>query len=171
MASLKVGDIIIATGMRVRARESADENGIAPAGLKPVIYKIMQAGNDPHIGLYNSAGPVSGYDWHDFEGEVEDRCGYWVQLSSLIKHFDIQSQAAEITGDVFIRGRNLKGMNGKVLASADSGLVFLELDEDVGGCSADGLGKAGHCVAVPATAVNSSNNYKNLSDLEFEVFF
>jgi hypothetical protein len=168
MASIKIGDFIISTGMQVRARDSAQEVGIAPAGVTASVYKIMQGGNNPFIGLYTGGKPVYDYDWHDFEGEVEECSGHWVELNNLLKYFDIQSQNARITKDIYIRNRNLKGMVGKIVAIGE--LAFVELNEDVGGCSADGLGKAGHCVAVPVHAIESTSKYEDLSKLEFEAF-
>jgi len=166
MSSIKIGDVIIATGMKVRAKERAEKLGIAPKGLTPTILRIVQNGNNPNIGLLSTVGPVYDYDWHDFEGEVDEATGYWTQLSILLECFEIQDQGATITEDLIVNGRNLKGMTGTIVASGE--FVFVELSENVGGCSADGLGKAGHCVAVPAHALQATTTYRDLSNLEFE---
>lgn len=53
-----------------------------------------------------------------------------------------------ISKDMNFKGRNLKGMKCQFLIEVDSDTAFVELEEDVGGCSADGFGKTGHCVVV-----------------------
>ena len=53
--------------------------------------------------------------------------------------------------DFNFKKRNLKGMRCKVIHHNRShGQSFVEFDEDVGGGSADGLGKTGFCVALPS---------------------
>ena len=37
---------------------------------------------------------------------------------------------------------------------------FIELEEDVAGCSADGLGKTGHCVVVSAKDIKKTTTFK-----------
>jgi len=54
----------------------------------------------------------------------------------------------EIGGKLKHRGVDLEGKSCRMLAGLDDGTVFVEFKEDVNGCSADGLGKSGHCVAV-----------------------
>jgi hypothetical protein len=38
----------------------------------------------------------------------------------------------------------------RLLSKIDSKLAMVELEENVGGGGGDGLGKAGHCVLLPA---------------------
>lgn len=64
-------------------------------------------------------------------------------------------EKAEIKESYKFKNKNLKSLFGKVIKKA-SGYCFLELDENVGGGSADGLGKNGHCVAVPLEIVKIS---------------
>jgi hypothetical protein len=57
---------------------------------------------------------------------------------------------ALIKDEFVFRRKNLKGKVGNIISQLPgSQMLFVEFDEDLGGCSADGLGKAGHCVMIP----------------------
>jgi hypothetical protein len=55
-----------------------------------------------------------------------------------------------IGADFEFRNRNLVGMGCRVLQGieSDPDNVFVEFEEDVGGCCGDGLGKSGHCLLI-----------------------
>jgi len=55
----------------------------------------------------------------------------------------------------------LGGKPCRMLAGLDDGTVFVEFNEDVNGCSADGLGKAGHCVAVKTKILTKKKRVKH----------
>jgi len=59
-----------------------------------------------------------------------------------------------VNADVQHKKHSLKGMKCTLLRDIGHGeYSFVELEEDVGGGSADGLGKSGHCVLVPAESL------------------
>jgi len=168
MSNIIIGDVLLTTGMTVRANMYAEESEIAPEGLKPVIYRIAKEGHTAVIGLYHPHGKVRDYSWGDLDGEVEAHCGYWITLEGFLECFELPDCRAEVVADVIFKGRNLKGMKGKVVASGE--LMFVELEEDIGGCSADGLGKSGHCVALNPKEIKLGSNYRSLRSLDFEKF-
>jgi hypothetical protein len=55
-----------------------------------------------------------------------------------------------VGGEFYHRKKNLKGMRLRLLSKIDNKLAMVELEENVGGGGGDGLGKAGHCVLLPA---------------------
>ena len=151
MSSIKLGDVIIYVGMHVKATAKAEKHGLAPEGLMPHIEKVVQQHPEPQVLLYTGGDAVRNFEWHDDSGRYEERSCFYVNLSQLANCFGIPENDATVSGNVVHRGRNLKGMKGKVIAGnryKRDMYYFIELEEDVGGCSAYGLGKAGHCVAV-----------------------
>lgn len=115
----------------------------APSGLRVELYSLASNGK---IGLYSLDHKVGG--WNDLNGEVDDYRGWFIDASELEGIIERSDARYEINKSIVYRGKELKGMPCKVVASIEGHLVFVELDEHVDGCSADGLGKAGHCVAV-----------------------
>jgi len=114
----------------------------APAGLRVQIMFIR----DGSAGLYSPDQRVD--HWSDLDGEVDDNRGWWIgrrELERCIKEFGDQY---EIASQLKHRGVELEGMPCRSLAGLEDGSIFVEFDEDVNGCSADGLGKSGYCVAV-----------------------
>lgn len=165
MEGVKFGEMILRVGMTVRAKQLAEDDGVAPKGVTPVIFKIIEGHSKyPVIALYHKPFRIEGYDWTDLDGDVESRRGYWIELADLFKYFDLPDAKVEIAKDVYIKNRNLKGMCGVVVASGE--FLFLELEENVGGCSADGHGKAGHCVAVPHDAIKMAERFVDCSKIE-----
>ena len=82
------------------------------------------------------------------DGEVNEYRGWWIPADRLSYCIEENSGQFEIGSDIDHKGVQLKGKPCKILASMGDGSVFVEFEEDVNGCSADGLGKAGRCVAV-----------------------
>lgn len=79
------------------------------------------------------------------------RQGLWQDSRFLLNFFEPVQQDKVVVKDFNFKKRNLKGMRCKVLHHNRShGQSFVEFDEDVGGGSADGLGKTGFCVALPS---------------------
>ena len=67
----------------------------------------------------------------------------------------------EVSSKLENRGVDLKGRSCRMLAGFEDGTVFVEFEEDVNGCSADGLGKAGHCVAVNTKVLTKKKREKH----------
>lgn len=164
---LKEG-IIIKTGMRVRLNAFAESEGIAPEGTTPVVYKIQRGHNGEHdvdqIALYNKDYKIDG--WHDLDGQVDSRRGKWFNATELGQYIDLPDEKMVIDKNMNFKGRNLKGMKCQFLIEVDPGTVFVELEEDIGGCSADGFGKAGRCIAVNKKMLKSCKKKSKLEQKE-----
>lgn len=92
-------------------------------------------------------------NWGDGEGATEPGYGMVIQSANFMTYFTNKPyKRLVIAEDIEFKGRNLKGMSGKPLSKIGKEM-FVELDEDVGGCSCDGTGKRGHCVLVPRNAL------------------
>lgn len=142
--------VIIKTGMRVKLNRLAEEDGVAPEGCTPVVFKIKRGFNgefdEDMIALYNKDYKIDG--WGHLDEQVESKRGRWFTATELAKYIDISDVQMIIGKDLNFKGRNLKGMQCQILIEVDPNTVFVELGEDVGGCSADGFGKTGHCIVV-----------------------
>jgi hypothetical protein len=66
-----------------------------------------------------------------------------------------------VTAKLENRGVNLEGKPCHMLAGLEDGTVFVEFEEDVNGCSADGLGRAGYCVAVNTKVLTKKKRVKH----------
>jgi hypothetical protein len=99
--------------------------------------------------------------WGDLDGEVENRKGWWINKDNLAKCVSGWGGTYEVSVKLEHRGVNLKGKSCRMLAGLDDGTVFVEFEEDVNGCSADGLGKTGHCVAVNTKLLTKKKREKH----------
>lgn len=100
--------------------------------------------------------------WSDLDGAVERYKGWWVRtcdLGECIEETDCSG--FEVAVEFEHCGIKLKGKHCHILGTLDNGTVFVEFDEDVNGCSADGLGKSGHCVALKAKLLASRKRSKS----------
>ena len=118
-------------------------------GIVVQIYTIKN--KSTQIGLYSP--DVRLPHWHNLDGEVGENKGYWVSAEELGMCIQEGASNYEIAKPIEHRGVQLKGMPCKRLATLEDGSIFVEFEQDVNGCSADGLGKAGHCVAVNTSAL------------------
>jgi len=114
---------------------------------------------DGSIGLYSQDQLVD--QWSDLDGEVENRRGWWVNKERLEKCIEGWGGEYHVAGKLEHRGVDLKGKPCRMLAGLDDGTVFVEFEEDVNGCSADGLGKTGHCVAVNTKVLTKKKREKH----------
>jgi len=134
-------------GDTIELNHNAPDICNAPEGLKVEIYTIK--GPDA-IGLLSPYQQVP--EWHSLDGEFdEDGRGWWVtrsELHAIINTSKIESYRVVSEKPYMHKGIDLTGKTCKLLGHLDNGLVFVEFEEHICGCSADGLGKAGHCVAI-----------------------
>ena len=120
-----------------------------PVGHKVEIRYI----SSDTIGLYSE---VRLDNWSDLDGEVQERKGWWIPVSDLEKVIEEGSNSRfEICKPIKYRGVQLEGKTCRRLVSLEDGNIFVEFDEHVNGCSADGLGKTGYCVAVSRAALKA----------------
>ena len=117
------------------------------------------------VGLRNDSRQIDG--WGNLDGLVAPHTGVWIAIKDLSKYTEILENTIEITGDFTFKGKNLKGKKGKLLHENQStGETFIEFDEHIMGGAADGLGKAGHCAAVPIEKTSLSSG--KVVDCEYD---
>lgn len=98
------------------------------------------------LGIYSPNKLFS--EWGDLDGAVDHHRGWWISCANFAKCIRMDSGKYFVEKDFLSRGVQLKGLVCNILAHLENGSIFVEFEEDVNGCSADGLGKAGHCVAL-----------------------
>jgi len=132
----------------------------APAGLKVELrYIHREGGGNCNIGLYSRHKEVK--DWSDLDGEVPHRKGWWVRAANLEQCIDTSDVEYVVKKELRHRGTELKDKPCRWLATLEDGSIFVEFEEDVNGCSADGLGKAGYCVAIKSNALAKRKREKH----------
>lgn len=98
------------------------------------------------IGLYSPDSRIDG--WGDLDGDVSEYRGWWIRADELELCIEDSNIIYEVVKPLEYKGQDLKGKTCRILTYMRDGQAFVEFDEDVHGCSADGLGKSGHCIAV-----------------------
>jgi len=128
------------------------ESVVIPPGTY-IVASILKDGsnNTTHYGIVTKNQKII-QGWGDLSGMCTPGCGLWIPIKFLYKYF----AQPEFGTEVFIREefvfkkQNLKGKKCRLIGGLPrSNTVFVELGEFVDGCSADGLGKAGHCILIP----------------------
>jgi len=132
--------------LRNGSRLIAKKNyGPLPTGSRVTIKLINRNGDGPQIGIVSDPR-VEG--WHNLDGACKDGHGYWVEPRHISEFFKTTSSDCMVKANVSYKNKSLKGMECSVLHELPKSKVFVELAEDVGGASCDGLGKKGHCVVL-----------------------
>jgi len=154
-SSVKLNGRIYHKGDSITFNQQARGILYAPAGLTVKILFI----NGSSVGLYS---PHALDEWGDLDGEVDSQHGWWIDTNHLEQCVEGYYEGTyEISGKLEHRGVELGGKPCRMLAGLDDGTVFVEFNEDVNGCSADGLGKAGHCVAVKTKILTKKKRVKH----------
>jgi len=148
--SIKLNGRIFSRGDTITFNKHAQGICYGPNGLKILIHKIRTDGSGL-VGLYSPEQRID--SWSSLDGDVGDHRGYWLSVRDLEACIQEDDSMYEITKPIEHRGVQLKGLTCKQLGGLDDGSIFVEFDDDVNGCSADGLGKAGHCVAVSSDSL------------------
>ena len=146
--------ITFQVGAIVTLSNKGGEYGWGSTGEKMIIASIRFFSGEkdyPHIGIQcpypkdNSGGG----DWNDLDGICPPYQGRWFTLPEVLRFFNVPGKDRYVvTADLEVRGRNLKGMPCRVLCYSGNTSMFVEFEENVGGCGADGLGRKGHCLLV-----------------------
>ncbi len=125
----------IPVGERVRVSDFIDNNG------KSISFYLTTNNRHEQLG-----------DPDDFVGED----GWCIKVldRKLMTHFKKVERGNKgyIKDDYSFRGRNLKGMQCNIITKID-GNAFIEMSENIGGGSCDGIGKTGHCIIVPKNII------------------
>ena len=145
LRDLKVGD-------RVRNVRNLSYEGISILPGDYTIGSMLKDGKGGAITHYGIVSEMAFMDWGDLNGICPGGHGIWLSANFFIKNF-IHSEFGkkmQIGGEFIFKRRNLKGKNCMLISKLpNSRVAFVEFDEDIDGCSADGLGKAGRCALVP----------------------
>lgn len=161
--SISINGKKLCVGARMTAREDL---GRLKKGSEVVIRFIgRQNGGDLQIGLV-SIKPVDG--WHNLNGMCKDGYGYWIEPRHIKQTFNITESRHIVKANVSFKKKQLMGMECNILTNLPRSKVFVELAENVGGASCDGLGKKGHCVVLrkehigPMTEKNSKQKEREV---------
>jgi hypothetical protein len=152
---ISINNKIFTAGQKFVANKYAESNSYCNTGLVVSLECIKMDGGENLIGI-SSEKPVP--HWHDLEGRVSDKYGYWVRSKPFLQCFNIVGvQKMVVKGDVLHKQINLNGKKCKVLKNiiAPNGnkYSFVEMEENVNGGSADGLGKHGHCIILSTNSL------------------
>lgn len=146
MLSITVNGQVIRTGMLFKSVRSEFEGIPIGPGVQVTVVSIGSSS----IGVQADT-PLPG--WNDLNGEVPSNTGLWVNTTNFFSYYEEAGQhKIIIVKECSFDKSDLKGKTGKVLNQNPDGL-FVELEEEIGGISFDGLGKAGHCAFVPKDCV------------------
>lgn len=153
MSSVTVNGEIVRTGMLFESIRSEFEGILIGPGTKVTVVSV----GPRSIGVQANA-PIPG--WNDLNGEIPNNTGLWITTLNFFSYYKkVGHHKITIVKECSSGQSDLKGKTGKVLDNNCDGL-FVEFEEDIGGISFDGLGKAGHCAFIPkdcAEYINKSN--------------
>jgi len=115
------------------------------------------------IGVYS---PEERGNWHDLDEMTPNYHGLWFEEDEFDDLFQLERLRVVVVEKVLHRGKELIGRKGTYICPLDVSAsmmqswkiftpesFFIEMDDNVGGSGCDGLGKKGHCVLVPRSAV------------------
>lgn len=135
---------LVRVGSRLTLNRRGAEVSLGHEGdIAEVSDIIIQKGDSDRIFLTRDRGPHPAWSYNKIRMRTVDVVSYFNYLDGPIK-----KKQYYITKDVVLKKRNLKGLECKIITPLDSNNVFVEFEEDVGGCSCDSMGKRGHCIAV-----------------------
>ena len=88
--------------------------------------------------------------WHNLDGYLTKNIGYFIEECHLLHNFAPVASSMIVSKSFSFKRRDLKNMECKVVSSMPGNEEsIVEFKEDIGGCGADGLGKAGYCLVIP----------------------
>lgn len=147
--TIRVGDRCVVTGLGSAKFELGK-----PGSVFEVVYIKDDSGEDSTIGIKSDLPDPR---FHSLDGMVPNRHGYWVRGYMIKSGTQPFKTKMFIHSDFNFRKRNLKGMRCLVLAHVSSDHLLVEVEEDVGAGSGDGLGKKGRCLFVPKSKLKELN--------------
>ena len=140
-----IGNITVNVGDAFVITETGYRNGFGVSGSRLIVKCIIDRGT---IGMY-SKKKVNG--WHELDGRVEHGHGYYFTEHNFMDGSLKKESTRFIINEAFsFNNMDLTGKECVLLhTDKDTTVCFVELEENVGAGSADGLGKQGHCVMIP----------------------
>lgn len=148
--NIKNRPIRISVGSKLTLNRKGYTRELGKVGDVAKVVAITRSSHltDSKLSVVRLDGPHPG--WSNLSGDVPNGTGLYFYLENLIQCFDFTDLFGKvyISEDLIFKNRNLLNLNCKVLATLPNDDYFVEFEEDVGGCSCDGLGKKGRCIAV-----------------------
>lgn len=159
--SIKIGNAIITLGDTLTGTEKAAYDGHGNAGDTVTVHTIKERDSGSY--LVGVTSDIPNGNWSNLDGAVAAGHGFFFRRRDLLNYFvPIATGRMTIKNPYTFRKLDLEGMECDILAFLPDGeSVFVQFDKDVGGCASDGLGKAGHCLAVPKVILTKVNKPKN----------
>ncbi|MEA3296170.1 MAG: hypothetical protein U9Q27_03480 [Patescibacteria group bacterium] len=144
LEDLQIGMTFIIT------KEGEQKYGWGPEGSKAIIKAIkIDTFGKLIVGMYFEKPCNPAY--HSLNDLVEHGHGYWLTLMQLLSNssFRFLPENIILNPDIKLKEKNIGNKEGRILKHIfDTKYIMVELLDNVGGCSGDGIGKAGHCVIL-----------------------
>lgn len=122
--------------------------------------------------------------WGDLKGMCGDNHGFWISPGAVLTGIKIirthavqgdtpinssNGKVRYIKSELIFKRKSLIGKKCTIIRPfkrfSDSSSYFVEFEENIGGCSCDGLGKSGHCLPVNAKfLVKSPKTVENFKE-------
>ena len=154
MLNLTVGKVYIVT-------KRGEECGFGPERSKATIKIIDQ--DNLNVGLEFEIRNT--FKFHNLNGLSEDGKGYWVTMKEFdTKNFFVEEKKEKviIKNGTKLGVKDISNKYGKIIMTFSNGEnVMVELEENVGAYSGDGIGKAGHCIIVEKNNINFKKTEEN----------
>jgi len=141
-------------GQRLRATANSMEDGLCKTGEIVEILRLFEDEDGPQkVFMYSNTNYKGNDNWGSLNGTVTNGHGLKLGAKHLFRYFEVIDDKYVVANDFKYRGKNLKGMSCDLIANTDCGVLLVEFKENIGGGSADGLGKPGHCIPIPLTVL------------------
>jgi len=142
--AITINKIPLKVGDKFRITKNGEINGYGASGEIITIECIL---DNMTIGIYSD---FSHPNWSSMDGRVAQGHGLYVNKETLSENFERIGARYTISANYEYNNINLTGKACSLLhITSDRETGFVEFDENIGGGGCDGLGKHGHCIAVP----------------------
>jgi len=146
--SIKFNDIEVCVGDMLSLTLRAYDGGYGEVGDRVKVISISQDASKTSRSILFLRRDTYHPNWSDANGKTKAGFGMAFEMCDFDAYFDKLNMPMIICGTLVHKKRNLKGMECTVLARLTDEMVAVQFNEDIMGCSADGLGKRGHCLLV-----------------------
>lgn len=147
--------IINKTPLKINDKFRVTKNGeLNGYGIDKEIITVVQIFDSKTIGIYSER---SHPNWGDLDGTVALEHGYYVDPMTLKDNFERIGVQYFVSETYKYNDIDLTGKVCNVLyITSDRETSFVEFEDDIGGGGCDGLGKHGHCIAMPSYLLSMS---------------
>jgi len=147
------GKATIVIGDRWISNELSFGNGVCHVGTEVVVKKLKQS-HSTFVGV--EAIGKSVVNWGNLEGDTPPGKGWYFTTETFIENFTLLKSNFVVANGTKFNGVDISGMKCRLLSKSKLlRCAFVELECNVGGGSADGGGRTGHCVPLPESAIVS----------------